>query len=171
MGVLASINYTKTESPRGGGLYFRAGSYEIEVLGLKDIITQNNEEMFILESRLLESNTEALPVGTRPAWTQKFQGDAAKVAPQNMKMLWCALMNLNIFDPKDAKAIEGITEADWKAFASEAISDAQPLTGCRIHVEAVDTTSKKGSPFTKCSFTPPADPTPFQVQMRKEATK
>jgi hypothetical protein len=171
MGVLATINYSKTEAPRGGGLYFRAGSYEAEIVGVKDIITQNNEEMFILETKLLESNTDALPAGTRPAWTQKFQGKAAQVAPQNMKMLWCAIMNLNIFDPKDAKFIEAIQEADWKAFASEAISDAQPLAGCRVHIEAVDTKSREGKAFTKVSFTPPKDPTEFQIAMRKEATK
>ena len=171
MGVLASINYSKTEAPRGGGIYFLSGDYEVEVNACKDIITQKNEEMFILETKIIESTNALLPEGTRPAWTQKFQGPAAQVAPQNMKMLWCALMNLNIFDPKDAAAIAAITEADWRAFATEAISDGQPLAGARLHVCAFKTKNKAGGEFTKHTFTPPKNPTEFQIAMRKEATK
>ena len=176
MGVLTSINYSTTRATRGGGIYFRTGDYEVEVNACKDIITQKNEEMFILETKVIESTNPLLPEGSRPAWTQKFQGDAAVMAPQNMKMLWCALMNLNLFDPKDAAAIAAIEEKDWKAFASEAISDGQPLSGVRLHVEAVATFSKKqtaefpnGKPFTKHTFTPPKNPTDFQIDLRKKA--
>ena len=77
-------------------------------------------------------------------------------------------MLLNIFSDKDAAAIAKI---DWDTLGGTAISEDNPLAGCRIHVVATDTVSKAGKPFTRMIFTPPSAPSEFQIELAKEARK
>lgn len=132
------------------------------------ITTQKNERMFILDTKIVESSNPERPADSRPAWTQKGSGEAALVAPQNMKMLWTAAAGLNIFDPKDSAAI---AKFDWDAFEASALSDSQPLNGCRLHISArtQEKKKKKGEFFTKMEFTPSKNLTPFQLKLQKTA--
>lgn len=176
MGIFSSsIDLNKAEAPRGGGFYYTDGSYESEITAVKIIQTRSKGPMFLVETKVLESTNPSIPAGSRPSIAQMLQGDAADVAPQNIKMFMCAAAGLDIFSQNDAKAIAG---QNWTLFGDSALADDQPLVGFRIAIEAATTESKKkknqdGTPkqFTKMKFTPAKSLTADQVAMAKEARK
>ena len=168
VGVFSSMDLNSAQAPNGGGLYFEQGEYEVEVTGIKGINTRGKGPMFLGETVILESNCEKLPVGMRPSYSQLTQGNAADVAPQNIKMFLVACAGLNLFDAKDAKAIAA---QDWNAFRETALSDDQPLKGSRIHVTAILSKNKAGGPFTRLTFTPGKDLSLFQRKLAEEARK
>ena len=168
MGVFGNKSLNEATAPTGGGYYFLPGEYEIEITAFKRIVTRKKGPMILAETLILESNNADRPVGSRPTWAQLLEGDSADVAPQNIKMFLSAACLLNIFADKDAKDIAAV---DWDTFGGEAIASENPLAGCRGRGVATGTTSKKGSDFTKTVFTPPKNPTEFQIEMAAEARK
>lgn len=155
MGMFSKIN--AAAAPSGGGYYLEPGEYELEVSAVKK--ATNKGEALIVEFLVLESNNEARPAGSRPAWVQCFYGRSAVVAPQHAKMFMVAASGLNIFDPKDAKQIEA---EDWETFGLAALEADQPLAGCRIHAVISPRAGKK---YLDYKFTPSKNLSKFQLEL------
>lgn len=117
-----------------GGVYVEPGLYYIEVEALKMIKTQRSIDMFIVEMSILASNNDTRPVGTSMSWTAGFDKPST---PGNIKGLFEAMF-----------PGEEIDEAGMV----QAVSDANPCKGVRLHIEATHVPTKAGGQYTKCKF-------------------
>lgn len=169
MGIFGNaVSLNNTNGPSGAGYYYLPGVYESEITAVKKIKTRSKGEMVVVETLILESSNPDRPVGGRPSWTQLLEGKAIDVAPMNIKMFLTAAAGLNIFDQKDAKTIAAF---DWDSFGDTALSEDNPLKGCRVHIEVVNTKNKAGGDFSKHTFTPAKNLSDFQKKMLETARK
>lgn len=166
MGIFGSTSLNETKGPSAGGYYFDVGEYEFEVTAVKKVPTRGKGPMFLVETLVLESTNDERPAGSRPSWCQMIEGKAADVAPQNIKMFFTAIAGLDIYEQKDAKAIAAF---DWDSFGSSAITEDNPLKGCRVHLEVFPKAAGKN--YNKTKFTPSKDLNELQKKMLATARK
>lgn len=147
MGLFSGLNQAKVGN---SGVYFLPGTYVVECQKIHIVNTRAGGNLFVFESKILESSREERPVGSSCSWAVKMELDAAE---GNIKELLAALSGKN---PRDEAALQG---EDWEAIGELAVSDEQPFEGERVHVSAVekDKKTKPGETFTLCRFEPASE--------------
>lgn len=140
---------------RTGGVYPNPGVYPVlYVDAIKMIKSRKNEDVFIAEFDILQSDVEERPAGSRMAWAVNFRHDAS---PGNVKTFLAAVMNVDI------------TEVDADG-CRLACSDQNPCHGRLLRLEATATKTKGGNDFTLCNWRPlPDDMQNKAEEIRKEA--
>ena len=122
---------------RAGGVYPKAGIYPcLYVDAIKMIRSRKGEDVFVAEFDILDSACAERPAGTRMSWACNFRHDAS---PGNVKAFLAAVMDV----PADE------VDADGAQYACGA---ENPCHGRLVRLEATDTTTKAGGPFTLCSW-------------------
>jgi hypothetical protein len=140
---------------RLNSVYPVAGVYPVlQVDAMKMITSRKGDDVFIAEFDVLESLCPDRPAGTRMSWAVNFRHDAAA---GNVKSFIAAVMN------SDASEVDAES-------ARYACSPENPCSGRLVRLEATETITKSGSPFTVCSFRPIPDPQQAQAEaLRKKA--
>lgn len=147
----------------GGGVYLAPGVYPVlQIDTIKMIKTRKNEEAFVAELDILESQVKERPAGTRASWMAMLKHDAA---PGNIKAILCAIIGANPDAPEADKLV-----AVLKAYApnltpqqdpgrlfgqvASVLMDerTQPAHGYLIRCEAVNVKTRAGGDFTKCMW-------------------
>jgi hypothetical protein len=166
MGVFGNQDLNTASNPSGGGLHFECGTYEFEITKVYFLAARDGSNYYMVETLITKSNNPSRPVGCKPTWMQKLNGDSVDVAPQTIRMFCAAASCLNVFEPKDERLI---LAEDWNAVRDMSISDDQPMKGFRVHADVTGPflSKKKQKPFHKFRFTPPEDPCAFQLKMIK----
>ncbi len=124
-------------TPSESGVYPVPGVYPMLSLDVMKIInSRKGDTLFIAEFDIYQSETSARPQGTRMSWIVNFRHDAS---PGNVKMFIAALMGVQL------------EEVDTES-AKFACSADNPCHGRLIRLEASETTTKSGNPFTVCKF-------------------
>ena len=122
---------------RQGGVYPMPGVYPLLYIDvLKMIRSRKNEDVFVAEFDILESEVGERPAGTRMSWPVNFRHDAS---PGNVKSFLAAVMNV----PQE--------QVDGRG-AQYACGDKNPCHGRLVRLEATMTTTKAGNPFTLCTW-------------------
>src|SRR5437660_12484512 len=60
-----------------GGIYFLAGTYRVRIREVKSIKSRKNDDLFIVETDIVESNNPERKVGTSCSWVCNLKHDAA----------------------------------------------------------------------------------------------
>lgn len=124
-------------TPNEGGIYPIPGVYPILFCDvLKMTVSRKDEDLFIAEFDILESQVEERRAGTRMSWVVNFKHDAA---PGNVKLFLAALLDTTP-DEVDADG------------AKYACSPDNPCHGRLIRLEATNTITKAGNDFTLCKW-------------------
>ena len=162
MGIFSGIKDAQVSS---GGVYFVPGLYPVvEVDACKMIFTRKNEELFVAECKIIESEVPERGPGTHASFTANITRHDAALG--NIKGFMVAGFNCSADEITDD-------------VAEEVVSARQPLAGVRLRLEAVNVGTRAGGDFTKHIWsqvgdttrapvneklgTPPAAP-PAQVQ-------
>lgn len=135
----ASDPFFRIEGSEGrqGGVYPLAGVYPMLYIDiLKMIRSRKNEDVFVAEFDILQSDVGERPAGTRMSWPVNFRHDAS---PGNVKAFLAAVMNV----PQE--------QVDGRG-AQYACGEKNPCHGRLIRLEATMTTTKSGNPFTLCNW-------------------
>lgn len=122
----------------GGGVYFLAGLYTVRVKKCFLMASRRREDLFIVETEILESNNEKRKVGMSCSWVVKMSQDAAL---GNIKGFVAAAMEV---DPDDGN----ISDEEWESNCEAAVDDDNPLADVVVDLECVDITTRDGNPFT-----------------------
>jgi len=128
----------------GGGVYFKAGTYKVEISAVKSILSRMNENMFVVETEILESNVDELRPGTK--CSQVINLSKHDSAPGNIKAFMCAAL--------DVKADE-ITEDEVEL----AVSEENPLKGTIMGLVCTTTKTKRNTDFTLHQWRHISEPT------------
>lgn len=162
MGIFGDqVDLNNTRAPSGGGYYYEPGEYESEITAFKRIDARNKGTLFVLETRILKSTNPERPAGACPTLGFPLWGKSADVTPGKVAAAMQAAAGLNPYNPKDQTAISSF---DWNAFAASALEDAQPLKGCRIHVQVLP--KAPGKNYHKEFITPSEQLSDFQKKMK-----
>lgn len=151
MGVFSAV---KDARPTQGGRYFDPGNYVVKINRCKHGMTRKNVDFFVVETKILESDNDGLPIGSEASWMVTMDKDAA---PGNIKSFAMAATGVDE---------DGIDEAG----ILEIVSDRQPLAGMIMRVEAFNKPTKEGKPFTRIKWLE-ADPETFAKHTPKAAQK
>lgn len=140
---------------RFGGVYPQPGVYPLLYVDVvKMIRSRKQEDVFIAEFDVLESEVPSRLKGTRMSWAVNFRHDAS---PGNVKAFLAAVMNV----PQ--------TEVDGKG-CQYACSAENPCHGRLIRLEAVQTKTKANNDFTLCNWRAlPDDIQAKAAELRKQA--
>lgn len=149
------FNQIGGSTPSQQGVYPIPGVYPVLFLdSMKIIKSRKGDTLFIAEFDICQSEVPTRPVGTRMSWIVNFRHDAS---PGNVKMFMAALMGITV-DEVDAEG------------AKFACSDKNPCRGKLIRLEASETITKSGNPFTVCKWhTLPEEMQNRAAEIRAEA--
>jgi hypothetical protein len=138
-----------------GGVYPLPGVYPMLYLDvIKMIKSRKNDDVFIAEFDIVQSDVQERPAGSRMAWAVNFRHDAS---PGNVKSFLASLMNVDVKE----------VDADSCRLAC---SDKNPCHGRLIRLEATQTKTKTGNDFTLCNWRPIPDEVQKEAEdKRKEA--
>lgn len=128
----------------GGGLYFEAGAYEIEVRKVLFKQNRSREDCFIIETKVIKSDNPNRPVGCTPSVVFNFRHD---MAPVNVKRFVAAALEIADVDgyqPEDGQSKDDF----WDASTEFVVSEANPLEGMRLGLVCVNTKTKAQKDFT-----------------------
>lgn len=127
-----------TEAKAGKTAIFPApGTYDLEVLAVKEHTKQStNEELFIVEFKVLASSNPTRPVGSTMDWVLTMRYPSS---------------------PADAKRfVEVASECKSEEVTDDALSyivgPDQPLVGVKLKVTFFNKVTKGGKDFTKAKF-------------------
>lgn len=126
----------------GTGQFFQAGEYEIEINAVK-FIDGYKGQSFIIESKVLESSSEEIEVGSIHSQVIKLENK--ETGPGNVKKFLSQAFDIN---PEDK-------DTDWGELARKACGDENPMAGLRLHLSAYTVDTKKGGKFTVHDYTKP----------------
>jgi len=128
---------TAAADPNQSSVYPVPGIYPVLMIdALKMIESRNNEDLFIAELEILDSQVEDRPAGTRMSWIVNFKHDSA---PGNVKAFFC-----NAF---------GIPEEEVTAESMQYCCSAKnPARGRLVRLEATNVKTKRNTDFTKCKW-------------------
>ncbi len=140
MGKLSGLGQARV---RKGGVYFLPGQYLVEITKVHMIQSRKREDMFIIETVVIESDVPGRPKGSRPSQLIKLSNDAAM---GNIKSFLAAVMNEE--DP------DSIGEDEWEATGELVVSEENPLAGIRVYLNCVDMVTKSGGEFTLHNWGP-----------------
>lgn len=129
MGLFAKIGEAQIS---GGGIYFLAGLYKVEVEKVFTLRSRKGDDLFIVECKILESNVAARAVGSKASWVVSLSQDSA-------------LGNIKGF----CLAASGDPETVIDEAAVEfAVSSVNPLAGTVLDLQCTDILTRAGKPFT-----------------------
>ena len=142
MGSFTGIGEAKVGA---GGVYFLEGTYQVEVLKVFTMRSRQKDDLFIVECRILESENEKRPAGTKASWVVSFKHDSAL---GNIKGFVAAA---NGIDPNDD---ERVTAEVTEEAVEMAVSDDNPLQGLTMGLVCTMVSTKAGNPFTRHDWEP-----------------
>lgn len=142
MGLFSGIEDAKVG---GGGVYFLEGLYRCEIVKVFAMKSRKNEDLFIVECKVITSNNAKRKEGSACSWVVNMKHDAAL---GNIKGFIAAA---NGIDPTDT----GTVDAEVNEEAVEtACSDANPLAGQLVDLEATEILTRAKTPFTLHKWKP-----------------
>lgn len=130
MGLFSAVS---TANPNSGGVYFLPGNYLVEIMAIKAICSRKNENMYVIEAHIIESDNSERRPGTQASQVISMKHESA---PGNIRGFLAAAMNT------DYKEI-GEDEAE------ASFSDVQPLKGTRMQLICVNVKTREGRDYTK----------------------
>lgn len=145
--IMGRFSGMKDAQVSAGGNYFTPGIYLVEVEKVHMITTRKGADMYIVETRVLESQSpnppEMMKDGSPAAATKSPGSSPSYCVPMaldsalgNIKAFLAALLGENP---------EEITEE----VAEESIADSNPLKGMKVRVECTMVVTNAGRDFTK----------------------
>lgn len=127
--------------------YFIPGRFLVQILDFKRAETRKRRPFIVLETAVLDSDTEELSTGSEATWMQMLDSD---LAPANLKNFIQRALNLS---EKDVNK-----EIIAKALTQNPETGRSFLAGLKIEIKAKEIITKAGNPFTQLSFiSVPAD--------------
>lgn len=149
MGLFA---YIKGQRSTQGGVYFEPGIYKAQINRVKLGKTRKEEDFFVVETELIESNNPDRPEGSTCSWMVMFKHDAAlgNIADFCRAGLFAYAVQ-NDADP-GVPSYEKVEVDD--ASAEQICGEENPLAGVILTVEAVNVKTKAGRDFTRVSWRP-----------------
>jgi hypothetical protein len=135
MGMFGKINEARYSE---GGIYVLPGVFRFEIQKCKSGHTRAQVPFFVAELAVLESNNPERPVGSSCSYMVTLDKEPALGNIRHFCAVACG------------SDIEEVGEAEVEAIVAE----NNPLAGVKIRCSAVNITTKKGQPFTKCKFLP-----------------
>jgi hypothetical protein len=130
MGIFSAVNGA---SVNGGGIYFLAGTFKVKIVAVKMILSRMNENMFVIETEIVESDNPERRPGTR--CSQVINLSKHESAPGNIKGFMAAALDV----PADH-----ITEDECDL----ACSDSNPLAGTLMRLSCTITKTRRNTDFT-----------------------
>lgn len=122
-----------------GGVYFLEGLYKVEMLRVFTMRSRKGDDLFIAETKILESDQEERRVGTTCSWVVSMKQDAAM---GNIKGFIAAA---NGIDPNDKDKVDAEVTEEAAEFV---VSAENPLKGVTMGLECVPIKTRAGNPFT-----------------------
>ena len=138
-----------------GGTYFLDGHYSVELMRVFMLKTRDRKDLFIAECKILESDNEKRPVGSKASWCVNMGLDAAL---GNVKEFLAACYGADPRSPEQVK--QAFTDQQGRdttvATAEYSVSDANPMAGVKVRLEAFtkEKKTKKGEYFTVHVWSP-----------------
>jgi hypothetical protein len=123
-------------SVNGGGIYFKAGRYKVEILAVKSILSRKNENLFVVETEIKESDCADLRPNTK--CSQVINLSKHDSAPGNIKAFVAAALDIS---PTSE-------EVNWEELCDVVCTDANPLKGTMMTLICANTKTKAGGDFT-----------------------
>lgn len=147
---MGMFNKVKDAQVSGGGIYFQmnrspsfkdgskadewsATPYKVEVEACKAVHSRGNDDLFIVECKILESACAQRPAGTKASWCVKLNQDAG---PGNVKGFV-------------AVATESDPEEVDEAACEMICSDANPLKGVVLNLVVTPILTRAQKVFSK----------------------
>jgi hypothetical protein len=130
MGVFSAVTGA---SVNGGGVYFLAGTYKVKIVAVKMILSRMGENMFVIETEILESDAAERRPGTK--CSQVINLSKHESAPGNIKGFMAAALDV----PADE-----ITEAECDL----ACTEENPLAGTIMRLACTMTKTRRNTDFT-----------------------
>ncbi len=135
------------------GQYFKVGKYRVKIKALKWVeAAVGNKEFVVIETEVLESNTDEVPVGVERSHVITMSDVMGM--PTFKGFVACA----SGVDPT-LDAINDLVVDYWAGITGEhnsfagicdlLCSEANPLEGEEMELECVEITTREGKPFTK----------------------
>lgn len=137
MGLFAGIEEAEVG---GGGVYFLPGIYKIEVEKVFAKESRKGDALFIVETKILESDNEERVVGSTCSWVVAFKKHEAGLG--NIKGFIAAA---NGIDPTDKVQVKAEVN---QAAVEMACSEDNPLQGIVLPLECNLIKTRQGNPFT-----------------------
>jgi hypothetical protein len=128
-----------------GGLYYLDGQYKVEIERVFTMKSRKREDLFIVETKILESSNAKRPEGMRPSWVVNLKQDAAL---GNIKGFVAAA---NGIDPADVEQVDANVDEEACEFAC---SKENPLKGVVLNLECVTVKTREGGDFTLHKWSP-----------------
>lgn len=141
MGMFRGMNDADPAGTRNP--YFLEGKYVVRIVSCATIASRLNVPFFIVESEIMESTNEELPVGVTVSTLYNLQKD---MGLPNVKRFIGVANGLT--DPEEIK--EQVTEE----VAELTVSEEQPLTGVILRVNARKHVTKKGDEIVVVDWMP-----------------
>lgn len=159
MGVFAKLNGAKVF---GGGVYFLPGEYVVEVENIKVVPKRKGGSIFVAETKILASDNDKRPVGSRVNYAMNLDNDSA---PSNILAFMGACVGRDPYNEDEMNAPDEDGEpVDWDAVGEMAIDQKeQPFKGTKLRIMAIDRVKKdkdEADPknhYTACKFQPVTD--------------
>ncbi|MBW2672101.1 MAG: hypothetical protein JRD89_01630 [Deltaproteobacteria bacterium] len=155
---MSLFNGMGSASATGSGVYFNSNhNYLCKVLCLKIIQSRSNDNMFVAEMEVIESDDPERGPGSCPAWVVNFKHDSAL---GNIKGLLGALNGVN---PNEVEALNALfSEVNEKGetvdisvdISEYAVSEANPLAGNTVRLRTEGIKTRAGGDFTKHLWRP-----------------
>lgn len=143
MGVFGA-DYSKQKASKGG-VYFRPGTYKVELEKVAIINTRASGQQFCVTGKILEAEgPEATQVGATASTMVKVGHD---MFPSTTKQFLQAAYSESL---GKAFAEEEIDEE----MAEMSVTEANPLGGTVLNLVAVNIKTKAGNDFTKLVWSP-----------------
>jgi hypothetical protein len=129
-----------------GGVYLNGEhNYLLEIAGTKIVKGRKDDNFYVAEFVVHESDDPKLQLGSKPSWVTNMKQDAAL---GNIKMYVAAAMGI---DPKNEAAR---VTAEITADVAELVVTKNTLRGRFVRVSTKQTTTRAGNPFTKHFWDP-----------------
>ncbi len=139
-------------------VFDRAGIYRVKVAKCIWVDPRKGPDLFISEFEVLKSNNEKVPVGSRQAFKQNMELDAANT--RVVEFMFAA----SGIDRRDGEGLEIIKQAEKDekipAMLAETLDDPtdpackNALKGALLDVEVEERIAKNGFPYKHYSFFP-----------------
>jgi hypothetical protein len=136
MGLFSGIEQAKVGQ---GGVYFLEGLYKIEILRVFTMHSRKGDDLFIVETKILESDQAERRVGTTCSWVVNLKMDPAM---GNIKGFIAAA---NGIDPNNKDKVDAEVTEEAAEFV---VSEENPLKGIVMGLEAVPIKTRAGGDFT-----------------------
>jgi len=142
MGMFAGIESARVG---GGGIYFLQGIYRVEIVKVFAMKGRKGDDLFIVETKILESDNAERRVGGSCSWVVNLKHEPAL---GNIKGFIAAA---NGIDPTNKAEVD--SQVNEEAVEAACHAD-NPLEGIIIDLEATEIKTKAGGDFTLHKWSP-----------------